>query len=157
VKWDVYPAKYDAGTQDHSTLGAAAEGWPERPVYRALQLMTLTTQPRGGSIVGMVPSSGADPAKLLTAYISPAKDITILGLDRNGGAISTTSNAPVPYSIGGLPPNANFRLVVWNGDGTGTNVDKGFVVTSPQGTAEFSAPLDSVFALTNTPIIQVPR
>ena len=54
VKWDVYPAKYDAGTQDHSSLGPGAEGWPARPVYRVLQLMRLTTEPRGGSIVDVV-------------------------------------------------------------------------------------------------------
>ena len=43
VKWDVYPAKYDAGTQDHASLGSAAQGWPVRPVYRVLQLTALTT------------------------------------------------------------------------------------------------------------------
>jgi hypothetical protein len=152
VKWDLYPAKYDAGTQDHSALGPAADGWPERPVYRVLQLMTLATQPRGGSIVEMVRGNGADRSKLLTAYISPAKDITIFGLDRDGGDISTTSNAAVSYSVGGLPPNSFFRLFVWNGDGTGTNVDKGFLTTSPDGTVAFS-----VFALTNAPIMELPR
>ncbi len=157
VKWDVYPAKYDAGTQDHSTLGPAAEGWPERPAYRALQLMTVTTEPRGGGIVDLVPASGADGSKLLTAYVSPAKDITIFGLDTDGGLVATTSNAPVSYDVGGLPPNAFFRLIIWNGDGTGVNVDKGFFATTQQGTLEFSAPLDSVFALTNTPIMRVPR
>jgi hypothetical protein len=156
VKWDVYPAKYDAGTQDHSALGPAAQGWPTRPVYSVLQLMTLTTRPRGGSIVEMVPSNDADPSKLLTAYISPAKDITILGLDMDGGAIRTTSNAPVSYSVGGLPPNSYFRLLVWNGDGAGGNVDIGFTVSTQTGTLEFSAPLDSVFALTNTPIMELP-
>lgn len=157
VKWDVYPAKYDAGTQDHSTLGPGAEGWPERPAYRALQLMTLTTQPQGGGIVEMEPASGADGAKLLTAYVSPAKDITIFGLDTAGGVVATTSNAPVPYTVGGLPPNSFFRLIVWNGDGSGVNVDRGFFASTPQGTLEFSVPLDAVFALTNTPIMQVPR
>ncbi|MGH3129003.1 MAG: hypothetical protein ACRDPX_13870, partial [Gaiellaceae bacterium] len=63
----------------------------------------------------------------------------------------------VPYSVGGLPPNTYFRLLVWNGDGVGGIVDMGFLATSPAGTAEFSAPLDSVFALTNTPIMEVPR
>ena len=87
VKWDVYPAKYDAGTQDHSSLGPGAEGWPVRPVYRVLQLMALTTEPRGGSIVELVPTAGADPAKLLTAYVSPASDVTILGLHMDGAAI----------------------------------------------------------------------
>ena len=157
VKWDVYPAKYDAGTQDHASLGSAAQGWPVRPVYRVLQLLTLTTRPRGGSIVEMTPAAGADLSKLLTAYVSPASDITVLGLHMGGGSIPTTSNAPVPYGVGGLPPNTYFRLLVWNGDGVGGIVDKGFLITSPTGTAEFSAPLDSVFALTNTPIMEVPR
>lgn len=157
VKWDVYPAKYDAGTQDHSSLGSAAQGWPVRPVYRVLQLLTLTTKPRGGSIVELTSAAGADPSKLLTAYISPARDITVLGLDMDGGSIPTTSNALVPYSVGGLPPNTYFRLLVWNGDGAGAIVDNGFLATSPTGTAAFSAPLDSVFALTNTPIMEVPR
>ena len=157
VKWDVYPSKYDAGTQDHSALGAAAEGWPERPVYRVLQLMTLTTQPRGGSIVQMVPTPGVDASKLLTAYVSPANDITILGLDSDGGSIGTTTSAPVSYSVGGLPPSTFFRLLVWNGNEAGVNDDEGFVASTPQGTVEFSAPLDAVFALTNTPIMGMPR
>jgi hypothetical protein len=157
VKWDVYPAKYDSGTQDHSALGPAAQGWPERPVYRVLQLMTLATQPRGGSIVQMVPGPGADGSKLLTAYVSPARDITILGLDTDGGSIPTSSNAAVSYSVGGLPPNTFFRLIVWNGDGAGANVDKGFLTTTPEGSVEFSVPLDAVFALTSTPIMELPR
>jgi hypothetical protein len=157
VKWDVYPAKYDLGTQDHSALGPAAQGWPKRPVFRALQLLTLTTRPTGGSIVEVVPAAGTDPSKLLTAYVSPAKDITILGLDTDGGTIRTTSNSPISYSVGGLPPSTYFRLIVWNGDGAGGNVDHGFIATSPTGTVEFTAPLDSVFALTNTPIMEVPR
>jgi hypothetical protein len=157
VKWDVYPARYDAGTQDHSALGSAADGWPRRPVYRVLQLLTLTTQPRGGSIVELVPSATADPSKLLTAYVSPAKDITILGLHTDGGAIPTTSNAPITYSLGGLPPNRFFRLLVWNGDGAGGNVDRGFFATSADGSIEISVPLDSVFALTSTPIMGLPR
>jgi hypothetical protein len=157
VKWDVYPAKYDAGTQDHSSLGSAVDGWPRRPVYHVLQLLTLTTQPRGGSIVELVPSATADPSKLLTAYVSPANDITVLGLDMDGGAIATTSNAPVSYSLGGLSPNTFFRLLVWNGDGAGINVDRGFVATTADGTIEISVPLDSVFALTSTPIMELPR
>jgi hypothetical protein len=156
VKWDVYPAKYDAGTQDHSSLGAGADHWPTRPVYRVLQLMTLTTKPRGGSIVEVVPNAGAHSSKLLTAYVSPARDITILGLHTDGGAIPTTSDHPIPYSIGGLPPNSFFRLLVWNGDGDGRNVDQGFVASGPDGVLEFAAPLDGVFALTNTPIISLP-
>jgi hypothetical protein len=156
VKWDVYPAKYDAGTQDHSAIGPAADGWPARPLYNLLQLFTLTTNPRGGRIVDMVPTAATDPSKLVTSYISPAGDITILGLDSEGGPIETTSHAPVSYSIGGLPPNTMFRLFVWNADGTGTNKDAGFFDTGTDGVLQLSVPLDAAFALTNTPIMSVP-
>lgn len=152
VKWDLYAAKYDAGTQDHSAIGPGALGWPERPVYRLLQLLTATTEPKGGRIVDLVPSVGADPSKLLTAYVSPGSDLTILGLDTDGGLAEATSHAPVAYTIGGLPPNARFRLVVWNADGTGTNREIGFVGTDASGTVQLSVPLDAVFALTTTPL-----
>lgn len=156
VKWDAYPAKYDAGTQDHAAIGPGAAGWPTRPVYHVLQLMSLTTKPRGGSIVDVVPSAGADPAKLLTAYVSPASDVTILGLDMDGGAIAKTSHVPVSYSLGGLPPSTPFRLLVWNGDSSGRNMDARFIDSGPEGVLEFAVPLDAVFALTNTPIMSLP-
>ncbi len=98
----------------------------------------------------------ADRRKLVTAYVSPANDITILGLHKAGGAIPTTSNAPVTYTLGGLPANATFRLLVWNGDGSGTNVDAGFFATDADGAIEISIPRDAVFALTTTPIMTVP-
>ena len=152
--WDLYNARYDAGTQDYSAIGPGTNGWPLRPAYRLLQLLGLTTQPRGGSIVDLVRSPGADPSKLLTAYLSPGAGVTILGLDTDGGAvggtIATTSDASVAYSIGGLPPNTLFRFVVWNDDGTGTNRDIGFLDSGPAGTLEFSVPLHAVFAVTST-------
>jgi len=152
AKWDLYDATYDAGTQDYSAIGPGSDGWPLRPAYHLLHLLTLTTTPVGGSIVDVVPQAGADPAKLLTAYVSPASDITILGLDRNGADISATPAPPVPYSIGGLPPNRLFRLIFWNADGTGTNREIGYIASDPNGVIEFAAPLHAVFALTSTPL-----
>ena len=121
-----------------------------------LQLLTVTTQPRGGSIVDVVPDANADPAKLLTAYISPGGGVTILGLDTVGGALGTTSNDSVPYSVGGLPANTLSRLVEWNADGTGTNLDIGFLDSGAAGQVEFSVPLDAVFALTSTSLVNPP-
>jgi hypothetical protein len=156
VKWDVYPAKYDVGTQDFSTLGPAAEGWPARPIYNLLQLLGITTEPRGGNIVEVVTRPGADPSKLVSAYVSPARDVTVLGLHKTGGSIATTSRDPVWYSLGGLPANTSFRLVVWNGRGDGANVDIGFVTTDASGAIGIAVPRDAVFALTTTPIMTVP-
>lgn len=156
IKWDLYPAKYDAGAQDHSALGLASEGWPARPVYRLLQLLTSTTEPRGGRIVQVVGSPGAPPTKLLTAYISPPGDITILGLDTQGGMIGTTSAELVPYAIGGLPPNTSFRLLLWNGDGTGQSREVGRLATDAAGAVWLSVPRYAVFALTTTPTVTTP-
>jgi hypothetical protein len=156
VKWDVYPAKYDQGTQDFSMVGPGAEGWQPRPVYDLMQLLSLTTKPRGGDIVDVVQSAAADASRLVTAYVSPAKDVTVFGLDTLGGATDTTSHAPEAYRVTGLPPNSFFRLLVWNGNGSGTNVDAGFFPTDGSGAIEFSVPRDAVFALTNTPIMAVP-
>jgi hypothetical protein len=156
AKWDLYDATYDIGTQDYSAIGPGTEGWPLRPAYQLLHLLTLTTRPVGGSIVDVVARPGADPAKLLAAYVSPASDVTILGLDRNGGGVSAAGARPVAYSIGGLPPSRLFRLIFWNADGTGTNREIGFIASDPDGVVEFAAPLQAVFALTTTPLGQLP-
>ena len=156
AKWDLYDATYDIGTQDYSAIGPGTEGWPLRPAYNLLHLLTLTTRPVGGSIVDIVPQPGADPAKLLIAYVSPGSDLTILGLDRNGAGISATAAGPVAYSIGGLEPNRLFRLVFWNADGMGTNREIGFVASDANGVVEFAVPLHAVFALTTTSLGEPP-
>jgi hypothetical protein len=155
AKWDLYDATYDIGTQDYSAIGPGVDRWPIRPLYRLLQLMTLTTRPVGGSIVDVVPAAGADLRKLLTAYIAPSGDVTILGLDTDGAAIAAGWD-PVVYSLGGLPPNTRFRLLAWNADGSGTNIEIGFVDTDSDGTIEFSVPLQGVFALTTVPLGSLP-
>jgi hypothetical protein len=151
VKWDLYAAKYDAGTQDHSALGPAAQGWPARPVYRLLQLLTTTTEPRGGHIVDVVRAAEASPSNVSTGYVSPAGDITVLGLDTRGGMVATTSAELVPWTIGGLPPNTSFRLLLWNGDGNGQTREVGRLDTDATGTVQIAVPRYAVFALTTTP------
>jgi hypothetical protein len=152
AKWDLDAGKYDNGTQYFSALGPGADGWPTRPVYNVLQLLAEATSQRFGNIVDVVPAPGADPAKHLTAYISPVGNVTILGLDTLGGVAATTSHAAVTYTIGGLPANTLFQLVIWNADGSGTNVDIGFLDSGPAGTIQIQVPLDAVFALTTAPL-----
>ncbi len=156
AKWDIYDATYDIGTQDYSAIGPGTEGWPLRPAYQLLHLLTATTRPVGGSIVDVSAGPGADAAKLVTAYVSPASDLTILGLDRNGGGVAATGARPIGYRIGGLPPNSLFRLIIWNADGTGTNREIGFIASSADGVVEFAVPLQGVFALTTSPLGALP-
>jgi hypothetical protein len=151
-EWDLDNAKYDNGTQDFSAIGPGTAGWPTRPVYHLLQMLALVTQPVGGSIVEVVAGATADPAQLLTAYVSPAGNDTILGLDTGGATRDATLTDPIAYSIGGLPPNTLFRLIGWNGSGNGTNVDYGFIDSGSTGTANFAIPLGGIFALTDTPL-----
>ncbi len=154
-KWDLYAATYDAGSQDYSAIGPGAAGWPLRPAYRLLQLITGTTRP-GWRIVDVDRAPTADPAKLLAAYVSPAQNETVLGLDTNGGAPDAPADQPEAYSIGDLTPNTPFRLIAWNADGRGTNVDIGFLDSGPTGAVSFAVPLRAVFALTDAPIDSVP-
>jgi hypothetical protein len=156
VLWDLYAAKYDLGTQDYSAIGPGRSGWPLRPSYHLLKLMTATTEPTGGAIVDVVPGPGADPAKLLTAYASPGGGVTIFGLDTDGASLTPTADDSLNYSVGGLPPNTLFRLLLWNGDGSGTNVDVGFLDSGSSGTVQFAAPIYSVFALTSTSLGATP-
>lgn len=157
VKWDGYSAKYDNGTQDYSAIGRSATGWQVRPVYHLLGLFTAATSPRGGRIVQVVPGPGATSTQLLTAYISPADNVTVLGLDTRGAALGASSdNEPVPYEVAGLPPNTMFRLLIWNGTGGGTNLEIGYLDTGPSGAVSFTTPLNGVFALTDTPIDVLP-
>jgi hypothetical protein len=148
VKWDLYNAKYDNGTQDFSTIGPGADGWLARPSYHLLRLLISTADPIGGSVVQVAPQPGASPTQLMAGYVSPMGGVTVWGLDTRAWDISTVSNAPIDYSIGGLPPSTVFHLLVWNGDGSGTNVDFGPLDSGPDGTLAFTVPLNGIFALT---------
>jgi hypothetical protein len=65
--------------------------------------------------------------------------------------IGTTSAELMPYTIGGLPPDTSFRLLVWNADGNGQNREVGRLDTEATGTLQLSVPRYAVFALTTTP------
>ena len=142
VKWDVYPAKYDAGTQDSSALGPGAEGWPARPVYNLLQLLTLTTEPRGGHIVE-VRTDAAGATREAGHGVRLAGERHHDSRSPHGGRRDPDDVARPGHrtALGGLPANALFRLLVWNGDGNGTNVDAGFFATDANGAIEISVPL----------------
>ena len=47
-------------------------------------------------------------------------------------------------------------LFFWNGNGSGTNLEIGFLDSGPSGSIQFSAPLHAVFALTDTSLGPLP-
>ena len=98
-------------------------------------------------------SSNDTPEKELAGYSGPNGELTLLGLDTNGRNLNGVSPDPAPqYSIGGLPPNTNLRLVLWNATGDGANSDGGVVPANAAGVARFQVPLHAAFALTTVPV-----
>ena len=82
-----------------------------------------------------------------------ASSRTIMGLDTHARNLNVASPDPwMPYSIGGLTPNTNFALIVWNATGDGTNTIVGPVPANSDGVVRFSVPLHGAFSLTTLPV-----
>ena len=129
AKWDIYDATYDIGTQDYSAIGPGTEGWPLRPAYQLLHLLTADDQAGRRQHRRRRPAAGRRPGKaphrLRLARLRPDDP----GPGQGRRRVSATGAAPIAYRIGGLPPNSLFRLILWNADGTGTNREIGFIAS----------------------------
>src|SRR5436309_9566006 len=144
-KWDGYFGKYDWGTQAYYMIGSPQEGWPLFPLYNLIHLMTTTIRP-GWKVVGV--DQVPDTTGLLTDYLSPKGEQTILGLDTNGAQLNTPDSTQVSYTIGGLPPARKLRLAIWNEAGDGLDGPTTTVTTDAVGVATITVPLHAVFVLT---------
>jgi hypothetical protein len=145
TKWDAYFGKYDRGTQAYYMIGSPQEGWPARPTYNVLRLFTSTTAP-GWRVVSVGGSYGN---ALVSGYTGPNGAVTVIGLDIDGAQLNAPSPTQVPYSLGGLPPNTTFQLVVWNPDGSGQLAPAVSAQSDAAGVLTVTIPLHAVFALTN--------
>jgi hypothetical protein len=147
--WDLFKATYDpsAVNQDYSLIGPGPD-YKLRPAYYLLRLFTATTEP-GWRIVGVDGEAGE---KLLTAYDSPDGKLTVVGLDRAGGQLNDASGGPSTYTVAGLPTLTTFKLVVWNGDGSGRLSSDQELVTDALGIAHLTVPQHAVWSLTTHPI-----
>ena len=148
IKWDAYFGRYDGTPQAYSMIGPPTDGWPLRPDYNLTRLLTRSVRP-GWNVLTI---TGAPGPKLVTALGDGAGALTVLGLDTGGAVVNGVSPEAVPYTIGGLPPNAQLRLVVWNADGTGQTGAPAPLTTDAAGNATFALPLQAVFALTTLPV-----
>jgi hypothetical protein len=164
VKWDAYWGKYNP-TYNASwwLIGPASEGWPLMPAYHALRLLLQTTE-RGWQVLGLDPWNDDDwkldandnpqdqPEKELAAFAGPDGLLTLFGLDSHGRNLNSASTETPAYSIGGLPPNAAFKLALWNASGDGVDSIADTVTTNAAGVARFDVPLHAAFALTTVPV-----
>jgi hypothetical protein len=170
AKWDAYQAVYDrtsVNAQIHWMIGPGSEGFPLFPTYYAMYMLFHTME-RGWSVIGVDPWESNDwtapsapggetaddtPEQEITAFGSAGGDLTLVGLDTHGKDLNTVSTEPASeYSIGGLPANRPFNLVLWNATGDGTNSVAAPVTTNAAGVARFHVPLQAAFALTTVPV-----
>jgi hypothetical protein len=164
AKWDAYWGKYDPGyNASWWLIGPAEEGWPLMPSYHALRLLLQVTE-RGWQVIGVDPWAEDDwklddngrpqdqPEQEVVAYSGPNGEVTLFGLDTHGGGLNAASTDPAAaYSIGGLTPNTQFNLLLWNAAADGHNSIVGAVTANAAGVVRFSVPLHAAFALTTLP------
>jgi len=141
-KWDLYRAQYDFSYQDHSLIGylfnpaPGQDRWPLRPAYYMEWLMANTTG-QHWQVLGQSGSSGAD---LVTPFRGPNGELTLFAMK--------TDETAGPITIGDLPRGTEFRVLVWNGDGSGKVTEGGQVNAAGTGTVTVNVPAGGMVALT---------
>lgn len=151
AKWDAYRAQYDFSYQDYSLIGylfnpaPGEDRWPLRPAYYMQWLMGNTTG-KDWQVLGY---RGASGAKLITPFRSPSGDWTVFAL--------STDQAAASFSVGGLPADTDFKVLLWNGDGSGKVTSAGSVNSGPSGTVTLDAPAGSLAVLTTVSVGSLPK
>ena len=141
-KWDFFRAQYDFTYQDYSLIGylfnptLGQDRWPLRPSYYMEWLMANTT----GQHWQVLGYSGTSGAKLITPFRSPTGELTLFALSSDQAAGSV--------SVGDLPRGTEFKVLLWNADGSGKVTDGGRVNAGGSGTVTVSIPAGSMVALT---------
>jgi hypothetical protein len=140
-KWDFYRAQYDFGYQDYSLIGylfnptAGQDRWPLRPSYYMEWLLANTT----GQHWQTLAQHGSSGAKLIAPFRGPG-GLTVMAMSTDAAAAS--------FTIGDLPSNTAFRVLIWNADGSGKVTQAAGVNSGADGIVSVSAPAGSVLALT---------
>jgi hypothetical protein len=166
VNWDLYWGILDRSrppNQSFWMIGPPEEGWALYPSYYAFQLLLQTTA-RGWQVLGVDPWTEDDaatrydrpnpdqPEQELTAYSGPDGQLTVVGLDTHGRALTAPNGQSSSYSIGGLPPYTTFTLALWNAAGDGKNSVDATVSANAAGVVRFDVPLQAAFVLTTVPV-----
>lgn len=141
-KWDFYRAQYDFSYQDYSLIGyvfnpaAGQDRWPLRPSYYMEWLMANTT----GQHWQVMGQSGSSGAKLITPFRGPEGELTLFAMSTDETASTVT--------IGDLPRDTEFHVLVWNADNSGNVTDGGQINTGGNGIVTVNAPAGGMVALT---------
>lgn len=141
-KWDFFRAQYDFGYQDYSLIGylfnppAGQDRWPLRPSYYMQWLMANATG-QHWQAVGFAGNSGA---KLIAPARGPGAGLTVFGMSTDAAASTVT--------LGDLPANTVFHVMLWNGDGAGRVTAAADVNSGSVGAVTVDVPAGSMAALT---------
>lgn len=152
-KWDFYRAQYDFSYQDFSLIGylfnpqEGQDQWPLRPAYYMEWLMAHTA----GQQSQVLGQRGSADTLLITPFRSSSSDLTLFGLNTDYNATS-----PATISVGDLPANTTFNVLVWNSDGGGKVTSLGTLNSGPNGFVSFAAPAQGLTALTTAAVPSLP-
>jgi hypothetical protein len=135
VRWDAYFAKYDNGSQLFSLIGTPQNGWPLKPSYYLLRMLTHVVAP--GDVARTV--EGSATGRIVAATTGGGQ--TTLLLLNNNSCVKT-------FRLEGLPPRADLYNIVWNPDGKGGLVARPHLTSSASGAVTVSAPAKSLVAVT---------
>ncbi|HWB54095.1 MAG TPA: hypothetical protein VG722_07880 [Tepidisphaeraceae bacterium] len=138
VQWDMYDAHYDV-LMHYGLIGQAAGGWPLKPGYFLMKLMTHTCHPgwRAVRVDGK------------TRYVTAAA----MKSDNGQMTLWAVNHAPRPSvaRFSGLEAGKSYHLIYWNNCGGGELCDAGEVRTDLSGDVSVYMPFQSVIAVTTLP------
>lgn len=136
VQWDMYDAHYEV-LMHYGLIGQVEGGWPLKPGYFLMKLLTHTCQPgwRAVQVEGWTSSVTAAAMK------SPDGQISIWGINHGAGQAKTT--------FSGLAPNQDLHLWYWNAHGDGQISDGQMVHTNAHGEVKICIPFQAMAAITN--------
>jgi hypothetical protein len=135
VRWDAYFSMYDHAPQLYSLIGTQANGWPEKPSYHLLRLLTHTVDPGWRSSVVRGGASGA-----LAAALRSGGDTTVY--------VMNNASCRRTFHMNGLPADRALYFVSWNDAGTGALAAHPRPRVSSAGEVTVSVAPRSIVALT---------
>ena len=135
AQWELYDADYDVPMR-YGAIGDARAGWPLRPGYHLLMLMTHTCRP-GWQVLAV---EGEQAGAHVAAMRGPKDELTAYVLN--------VSDRPQTIRVDGLPRERSFHAIPWNSAGDGKFSAASNSRTDSAGAVELVVPPGAVIALT---------
>jgi hypothetical protein len=143
VQWDMYDARYEV-QMHYGLIGEAKDGWPLKPGYFLMKLLTHTCQPGWHAV-----DVGGD-----------ATNVTAATMRSNDGHITVWAvnhaDKKAIVTLNGLEPRRAMNLFYWNAYGEGKLTDAVPVRTDAKGSVSMVIPYQAVIAVTTSNLFSQP-